>query len=125
MLLSGFGVSTGSLQMSMRERANPYVAPCRRNCEGLETAELFRIADDLAVRRGINESRAVLAPLAAGRVVAHIAQPRCLGRLRQIDRRRGAGRNRCRRDRAVVKCQRCFHPAQPPWISDRKASSCR
>ena len=92
-LLPAAGVAAGGLDVARRERADPYVGPCRRHGHALDPGQLDAVANALSVGVAIREAATGPAsgdPRARVRGVPKTCLPRrqaCLGCLGRFGRR--------------------------------------
>src|SRR6185436_13697951 len=104
-LLAAFAVAAGGLQVAVRERADPHVAPRRRNGERADARELLLVLDLLAVHADVAKAAAVTQATDSGARVEDVLQPGVGRRLH-----RGRQRHDVRRHRTA---------SSGPWPAER------
>jgi hypothetical protein len=73
-LFSAFGIAAGCLQMAIFSRANPHVGPSGWNRQGLDSATLDWIPDNLPVNAKIDKAFALSYSSYAGHSVGNVPQ---------------------------------------------------
>src|SRR5687767_4284262 len=75
-LLPSTRVARRDLEVSLRHRTDPDVAPRRRDRQGAEATDARSLPDDATVRIEIGEPAADATPVDAGHRVRHVPKPR-------------------------------------------------